>query len=86
MQHLKFGKMSDEDLTNLKNLLKGLSNKYENSSHFVSADGTINQILYYDYDKNEEIILETSGSSNNINTSPNINEILSIINKYKKQE
>ena len=74
--------MSDEDLSYLTELLTGIENEYENSSHFVSSDGTINQILYYDYDNNQEIILETSGSSNNINTSPNINEILKIIDKY----
>lgn len=75
--------MSDEDLQTLKDLLNGIDNKYENSSHFVSADGTINQILYYDYESNKEILLETSGASNNLNTDPNINDILSIINKYK---
>lgn len=81
-QHFDYGKLDDEDLENLKQLLSGIADNYEYTSNYSSSDGPINQILYYDYDENETIKLKTSGKENTLNTSSNINEILKIINKY----
>lgn len=74
--------MSEDDLALLKAYLTDITNQYEYSSPFVTADGPINETLYYDYATNQTICLRSSGRDNTINTSPNVNEILKIVDKY----
>ncbi|MDR1123210.1 MAG: hypothetical protein LBL61_01060 [Elusimicrobiota bacterium] len=73
-------KMSETDLQELKNYLKGIKATYKEQS--VANDEGQSSIKFYDFEKNEKIIIKSCGDRNITNKSKNINKILKILQKY----
>ena len=77
----KIDKMDKKDLKQLKEELKNIENDTIGESTEIFDIGQTTT-EYYNYETNELITLESTGEYNEINTSQNIQDILSILEKY----
>lgn len=74
------GRVSSEDLESLTSLLEKVEEDYESKN--VAMDAGEDTILYYNYDKNTKITLQSAGDSIVKNNSKNVKKILSILDSY----
>lgn len=77
----KIDKMDKKDLKQLKEELENIENDTIGESTEIFDIGQTTT-EYYNYETNELITLESTGEYNEINTSQNIQDILSILEKY----
>lgn len=74
------GRVSTEDLEKLTSLLAKVEENYESKN--VAMDAGEDTILYYNYDENKKITLQSAGDSIVKNNSKNVKNILSILDSY----
>ena len=75
------GRVPEDELARLTELLTTIDADYESDS--VAMDKGEDTIIYYDYDDNEVITLQSTGDSIVTNVSKNTNKILDILDLYQ---
>lgn len=75
------GRVPEDELARLTELLTTISPDYESDN--IAMDKGEDTIIYYDYDNNEVITLQSTGDSIVTNLSKNTNKILDILDLYQ---
>ena len=79
------GKISKEDLKEIKEFSKDIKSENFQYNYSVGADMGQRGIDIWNYDLNERITLSTYGDWSGSNSSKNVNELINIIKKYTYQ-
>ena len=79
------GKISKEDLKEIKEFSKDIKSENFQYNYSMGADMGQRGIDIWNYDLNERITLSTYGDWSGSNSSKNVNELINIIKKYTYQ-